>query len=100
MECFRADEQFTVQGDGKMEKKDDSFWQHMRILTKIELCKVVPYSPQHIARLEKKGKFPTRIRLGGNRVGWVWFEIEAWILARMDERPVIVPQSEKEMELA
>lgn len=42
----------------------------------------IPYSPQHIARLEKVGEFPARIQLGRCRVAWYCSEIEAWINSR------------------
>jgi prophage regulatory protein len=42
----------------------------------------IPYSPQHIARLEKAGKFPGRIRLGQCRVAWYCRAVEAWIASR------------------
>lgn len=42
----------------------------------------VPYSHQHIARLEKAGQFPLRKRLGACRVAWLCSEIEAWIASR------------------
>lgn len=42
----------------------------------------IPYSTQHIARLEKAGQFPLRKRLGSCRVAWLCVEIEAWIAAR------------------
>ena len=54
-----------------------------RIITKRELRQVVPYSPQHILRLEKQGKFPKRIRLGERRVGWLLSDVESWITSRM-----------------
>ena len=50
-----------------------------RIVTKKELRAYVPYTPQHIARLEKKGHFPRRVQLGPNRVGWLESEIKAWM---------------------
>jgi prophage regulatory protein len=34
-----------------------------------------PYSHQPVARLEKTGKFPERIQLGPNRVGWAEAEV-------------------------
>ena len=45
----------------------------LKLVTKKELRAVygVPYSPQHIARLEAAGKFPKRIRLGQCRVAWL-----------------------------
>ena len=53
-----------------------------RIITKKQLKLVVPYSPQHILRLEKRGKFPHRIQIGARRVGWYLTEIEAWLAER------------------
>ena len=50
-----------------------------RILCKKQLQAFVPYTSQHIARLEKEGKFPKRLQLGPNRVGWLESEIVAWI---------------------
>ncbi len=58
----------------------------MKLLTKKEVRDRVCYSPQHIARLEKAGKFPKRVQLGPNRVGWVEAEIDAWIRDRIDDR--------------
>ena len=60
----------------------------MRILSKRQLKELVLYSPQHIARLEKAGQFPKRVRLGQCRVGWVEEEVMDWLrqrIARRDE---------------
>jgi prophage regulatory protein len=54
----------------------------LKILTKKELREIVPYTPQHIHRLEKAGKFPRRLQLGANRVGWRLSDIQAWIEGR------------------
>ena len=55
-----------------------------KLVTKKELKSVygVPYSPAHIARLEKDKKFPVRVNLGQCRVAWFADEIEAWIASR------------------
>ena len=58
----------------------------MRILSKRQLKEMVLYSPQHVARLEKAGKFPKRIQLGLNRVGWVEEEVLDWLQERLDSR--------------
>lgn len=58
----------------------------MRVLRSPEVVKRVGYSGQHIWRLEKAGKFPKRIRLGPQAVGWIESEINAWIKARIAER--------------
>jgi prophage regulatory protein len=57
-----------------------------RLITKRELCQLVPYTPQHILRLEKRGKFPRRIQVGPNRVAWLLSEVEAWISERVAAR--------------
>lgn len=59
-----------------------------QVVTKKELKTVcgIPYSGQHIARLEAAGQFPRRIRLGGNRVVWLLSEIEEWLDARIAQR--------------
>ena len=53
-----------------------------RIITKKELRLIVPYSPQHILRLEKRGKFPKRVQLGARRVGWYLHEVHSWLQQR------------------
>ena len=46
----------------------------------------IPYTPQHIARLEKARQFPQRIILGQCRVAWLYVEICAWIDERIARR--------------
>lgn len=58
----------------------------MRILSKRQVKEIVLYSPQHIARLEKAGKFPERVKLGPNRVGWVESEVLEWLEQRLAQR--------------
>lgn len=58
----------------------------MRIISKRQLKELVLYSPQHIARLEKAGKFPKRVQLGPNRVGWVESEVLDWLQIRLEGR--------------
>ena len=58
-----------------------------RIIDWKVLKTMVPYCRQHIARLEKVGKFPKRLNLnpeGGprSRKGWRLDEVEAWIESR------------------
>ncbi len=57
-----------------------------RIISKKELRSLVPLSDSQIARLEKLGKFPKRLRYAPGRVGWLLSEIEEWITARAAER--------------
>jgi prophage regulatory protein len=53
-----------------------------RIITKKELRLIVPFTPQHILRLEKRGQFPQRIQIGARRVGWSLAEVERWLSER------------------
>jgi prophage regulatory protein len=64
---------------------------HLRIITQKELRLLVPYTPQHILRIEKAGKFPLRLHLGPNKVGWLLIEIEAWIASRRTASPPPAP---------
>ncbi|MBL4748952.1 MAG: AlpA family phage regulatory protein [Magnetovibrio sp.] len=59
-----------------------------RLVSKKELRSVcgIPYTPQHIARLEVSGKFPKRVQLGPNRVAWVLSEVDEWIIQRLNVR--------------
>jgi prophage regulatory protein len=56
-----------------------------KLVSKKELRSVlgVPYSPQHIARLEAVGRFPKRIQVGPNRVAWLQAEVEKCIEERV-----------------
>ena len=58
----------------------------MRLLSKRQLRELVLYSPQHIDRLEKAGKFPRRVQLGPNRVGWIESEVMDWLDTRIADR--------------
>ena len=57
-----------------------------RIIRKPELLAMVGLSDPTIWRMERNGKFPKRIRLGGNSCGWVASEIFGWIAERAAER--------------
>ena len=48
------------------------------MIDKKELRRLVPYSPSHISRLEKRGEFPRRIVLGPGRVAWSLMEVGEW----------------------
>ena len=57
-----------------------------RIMRSQEVYETIPYSMNHIRRLEKIGQFPKRVQIGANRVGWVRVEVEQWINDRMGAR--------------
>ena len=52
---------------------------------------MVPFTRQHILRLEKAGNFPKRFKLGARRVGWLLSEIEAWVAERVALRCAPAP---------
>ncbi len=60
----------------------------MKILNKRELKIKVTISIQHITRLEKENppRFPRRIQLTQNRVGWLESEVDDWLNKRIAER--------------
>lgn len=68
----------------------------LRLITRTELLAIVPYTPQHILRLEKRGLFPRRIQVGPNRVAWLLSEIEEWVAARIFERDRSGQQPERQ----
>lgn len=53
-----------------------------RILDLNEVRARIPLSRTQIWRLERAGRFPSRIRLGPNRVGWREVDISDWIESR------------------
>ncbi len=50
-----------------------------RVIRNRELLKIVGLSAPTIWRMERAGRFPRRIQLGGNSVGWLSSEIETWL---------------------
>lgn len=67
----------------------------MRILSKKDLRALVLYSPAHIDRLEKAGRFPKRVQLGPCRVGWVESEVLSWLDERIKQRPTCHPAGDQ-----
>jgi prophage regulatory protein len=57
-----------------------------RLLTYNQVREKIPYTRQHLGRLEKAGLFPKRIRLGANRVAWIEAEIDEHIDAAAARR--------------
>ncbi|QDE38445.1 AlpA family phage regulatory protein [Luteibacter pinisoli] len=39
----------------------------------------IPYCNAHLLRLEREGKFPRRIYLGGRTAAWLTSELAAWV---------------------
>lgn len=54
-------------------------------------AKGVQFSNVHLLRLEAQDKFPRRIQLSENRVGWLEDEVDEWIDARAAARSSTPP---------
>jgi len=59
----------------------------MKMLRLPEVIEATGLSRPTIYRLEAKGEFPKRRRLGRNSIGWIEEEIHAWIQARPTADP-------------
>ena len=61
-----------------------------KLLSKKGVLDLVPYSPQHIQRLEDQNRFPKRLKLGNGgrnaKAFWVEQEVLDWIQAQIDRR--------------
>ena len=57
-----------------------------RVISYRELRKKIDFTRQYFSILEKKGKFPRRVHLGKNKVGWIEGEVDRWIDQRAAER--------------
>ena len=54
----------------------------MHILRTSDVISLTGLSRTKLWRLERQGKFPTRIRLGRNSVGWREEEVQNWVELR------------------
>ena len=57
-----------------------------RVLREGEVKKITNRSRPQRWRDERAGKYPRRVRLGPNAVGWLESEIFDWLTARANER--------------
>lgn len=57
-----------------------------RIIRKPELFSRIGLSDATIWRMERLDKFPKRISLGGNSVGWLDDEIAEWLARKSADR--------------
>ena len=70
----------------------------MRVLREKERQRRTGISRMQAWRLEQVGRFPKRIQLGENSVGWISEEVDDWIAQRAAERDreVLPDQTEDE----
>ncbi len=62
------------------------YQQIQRIIRKPELIGLIGLSDTTIWRMERSGKFPKRITLGGKSTGWLASEVQEWIDKKASER--------------
>lgn len=68
-----------------------------RILTRAELKRIVPVSDMTLWRWERDGKFPKRIVLARNKVGWRFSSVMLWLDGVSTEiRTVNIPANDVE----
>ena len=62
--------------------------QASRLLTypELKLLKGIPYSRQHLYRLEKAGEFPLRIQISPGRIAWYEHEIDEHLKRKASTR--------------
>jgi prophage regulatory protein len=46
----------------------------------------ITFSRRHLQRLEDERKFPRRVALGENRIGWPEAEIDRWLAEKLAQR--------------
>jgi prophage regulatory protein len=56
-----------------------------RYISQQELLTLIPFTRQHVARLEAAGRFPKRIQLGDRKIAWKLSAVRAWL----DEREAL-----------
>lgn len=58
-----------------------------RLATRADLKRMgITLSNTTLLRLEARGRFPRRLRIGGTTVAWLMSEIEDWLAERAEER--------------
>lgn len=58
----------------------------MRVLSKRAAAERVNYSVSQIDKMVSQGRFPRKIKLGPNKIGFLENEVDAWIEERVRER--------------
>ncbi len=55
----------------------------------------IPFTKQHLKRLEDKGRFPKRVHLNGSgRVAWLASDLRDWVTKRAASRFDLRPKHE------
>jgi prophage regulatory protein len=67
---------------GRLSDAGGSARRHDRVLTWPQVAALVPYTRQHVGRLEADDRFPKRLQIGPGRVGWWESEVLGWLHER------------------
>jgi prophage regulatory protein len=54
--------------------------------TELTTTRGITFSRRHLKRLEDERKFPLRVVLGENRIGWVVTEVDEWLAEKLAGR--------------
>lgn len=60
--------------------------QSLEVIREPERLRITGLSRVQIWRMEKRGLFPKRVKLGENSVGWLRHELQSWIKAKAASR--------------
>ena len=69
-----------------MIEQSNTFSHDDRVLRWPEVKKIVGLSRVTAWRLERDGRFPRRLQLGGNSCGWLLSEVRGWLEQRAAAR--------------
>jgi prophage regulatory protein len=56
------------------------------LLLENEVCALTRLSPVTIWRMERRGEFPRRIKIGAKRIAWSGKEVRGWLADRFAAR--------------
>ncbi len=59
-----------------------------KIIRKKELLHMLGVTDPTLYRWEQAGKFPARLQLGGNSVGWLTEEVDVWLATKKSDAKV------------
>jgi len=69
-----------------MSSNEHLFRESDRIIDFAELTHMIRISKAHLYRLEHRGEFPQRIKIGQRRVGWSFNEVNQWVEEQKSNR--------------
>jgi prophage regulatory protein len=72
----------------KLPTPDNDNHKPVKLLRYCELSETrgITYSRRHLYTMENERKFPRRVPLGENRVGWIESEVDGWLKEKAESR--------------